>query len=66
MLLSIDRVLQLLTEGKSVDKISELAKCDEKDVLVVIGEARNLLNKYEKPIARKKIILKKKIDNSDT
>lgn len=66
MLLSIDRVLQLLTEGKSVDKISELAKCDEKDVLVVIGEARNLLNKYEKPIARKKIILKKKIDKNDS
>ncbi len=65
MLLSIDRVLQLLAEGKDVDKISELANCDKKDVATVIEEARNLLGKYEKPAAKKKIILKKKVTKRD-
>lgn len=59
MLLSIDRVLQLLAEGKSIDKIAELAHCGADDVSAVIDEARKIINKYEKPAARKKVILKK-------
>jgi len=60
MLLSIDRVLQLLAEGKTIDKISELASCEINDVIGVIEEARLILGKYEKQLSRKKIILKKK------
>ena len=59
MLLSIDRVLQLLAEGKSLQKIAELADCGAGDVAHVIEEARALLQKHEKPLARKKIIIKK-------
>ena len=62
MLLSIDRVLQLLSEGKSVEKISELASCEVEDVLNIIKEARELLARYEKPASKKKIIIKKKKD----
>jgi ribonuclease HI len=64
MLLSIDRVLKLVQDGKSLEKIAELAQCQLSDVVDVIEEARGLLNKYEKPIARKKIILKKTADHS--
>ncbi len=60
MLLTIDRVLQLLSEGKTIDKISQMATCDDADVVSVIEEARELLNKHEKNASRKKIILKKK------
>lgn len=60
MLLSIDRVLQLLAEGKSSAKIAELADCLEEDILALIAEARILLAKYEKTAIKKKIILKKK------
>jgi len=59
MLLSIDRVLQLLIEGKSIDKISEQAHCSEDEVINILSDAKNLLLKYEKPVTRKKIILKK-------
>ncbi len=59
MLLSIDRVLQLLAEGKSVSKIAELSACSEDDVSGVIRRARDILAKYEKPLSRKKIIIKK-------
>ena len=59
MLLSIDRVLQLLTEGKEISKIAELSDSTEDDVIAVIQEARELLLKYDKPISKKKIILKK-------
>ena len=59
MLLSIDRVLQLLSEGKSLNKIAELANCTEMDVCSVIEEARSLLQKQNKSMSRKKIIIKK-------
>jgi hypothetical protein len=36
MLLSIDRVLQLIAEGKNIEKIAELADCDAADVAVLI------------------------------
>lgn len=59
MLLSIDRVLKLLAEGKSLEKIAELAHCETKDVVDVIEESITIINKYEKQFARKKIIIKK-------
>lgn len=60
MILTIDRVLQLLSEGKTIDKISQMASCDDSDVVAVIEDARELLRKHEKNASRKKIILKKK------
>jgi ribonuclease HI len=59
MLLSIDRILQLLAEGKTIDKIAELAGCTSRDVSEIIEEIRILINKYEKPFSKKKIIIKK-------
>lgn len=64
MLLSIDRVLQLLAEGKSLEKISELAQCESTDVIEIIEDARQILKKYEKAYSKKKIIIKKR-DNSE-
>ncbi len=58
MLLSIDRVLQLLQEDKSLDRIAALANCQKSDVVAIIQEARRLIDKYEKPTGRKKIIIK--------
>lgn len=67
MLLSIDRVLQLISEGKSLEKIAELAECDSSDVTALIEEARELLSKYEKTFSKRKIIIKKKkSENSDS
>ena len=60
MLLSIDRVLQLLSEGKSIEKIAELAECDASEVVDVIQAARELLLKNEKASIKRKVILKKK------
>jgi len=66
MLLSIDRVLQLISEGKNIEKIAELAECDSNDVITLIEEARELLSKHEKTFSKRKIILKKKKpDNAD-
>src|SRR3990172_12666906 len=59
MLLSIDRVLQLLAEGKSLDKIAELAHCSVPNVVEVIKEAGEIINRDEKPAARKKIMIKR-------
>lgn len=60
MLLTIDKVLELLVDGKTVEKIAELADVTSEDVLGIIAKARDLLLKYEKPAARRKIIIKKK------
>jgi ribonuclease HI len=65
MLLSIDRVLKLLEEGKSLEKIAELAHCSAPDVVEVIEEAREMINRHEKPMARKKIIIKKTAGTSN-
>ena len=61
MLLSIDRVLQLLAEGKSIEKISELADCESSDVVSLIEEARELIHRHEKASGRRKVIIKKKM-----
>ncbi len=65
MLLNIDRVLQLLAEGKSVQKIAELSDVEESDVCKVIDEARKMLSSYDKAKTKKKFIIKKKgVDTS--
>ena len=61
MLLSIDKVLQLLAEGKDVSKIEELSGAGREEIVHLIEEARNLLAKHEKERSRKKLIIKKKI-----
>lgn len=61
MLLSIDRVLQLVSEGKNIEKIAELAKCETGDVIALINEARELLAKHEKTFSKRKVIIKKKV-----
>ena len=61
MLLSIDRILQLISEGKNIEKIAELAECDISEVVDIIQEARELLLKHEKAFAKRKIILKKRL-----
>ena len=66
MLLSIDRVLKLIEEGKSLEKIAELANCQVEDVIGVIEEARTLINKYDKQVVRKKIILKKSAEQGES
>jgi len=60
MLLSIDRVLQLLSEGKPVEKIAALASCDKEDIFKIIKEARSLIASFDKQAGKKKIILKRK------
>ncbi|MDR3238045.1 MAG: reverse transcriptase-like protein [Spirochaetia bacterium] len=60
MLPSIDRVLQLLSEGKPVEKIAELASCEDGDILDIIKQARSLMASLDKSSARKKIIIKRK------
>ncbi len=62
MLLSIDRLLQLISEGKSIEKISEMADCETNDVINLISEARELLTRHEKVLSKRKIIIKKKAD----
>ena len=60
MLLSIDKVLQLLSEGKPIEKIAALASCNEEDILKIIKEARALIASFDKSAGKKKIILKRK------
>ena len=62
MLLSIDRLLQLISEGKNLEKIAEMANCEVNDVVNMINEARELLNKHEKAFSKRKIIIKKKTE----
>jgi len=60
MLLSIDRVLQLLAEGKSLEKIAELSDVDISEIQSVVEEARKIILEYDKQRAKSKIIVKKK------
>jgi ribonuclease HI len=65
MLLSIERVLRLLAEGKSVEKIAELAGSSKEEVCGLIEEARMLLEQSDKLKTRKKVIFKKKASEED-
>jgi len=60
MLLSIDRVLQLLAEGKSAQKIAELSDVEVEDVYAIIEEARKIIEASDRSKSRKKIIIRKK------
>ncbi|TAL37093.1 MAG: ribonuclease HI family protein [Spirochaetes bacterium] len=60
MLLSIDKVLQLLAEGKTTQKIAEIANVDNDDVVRIIEDARALLDMHDKARVRKKVIFKKR------
>lgn len=59
MILSIERVLKLLSEGKNADKIAELGDVSIDDVYAMIDEARSILMKADKERIRKKVIIKK-------
>ena len=65
MLLSIDKILQLFSEGKDIEKIAELAEISVSDVRGIIEEARSLLSRHEKERSRKKIIIRKKSHASE-
>jgi ribonuclease HI len=65
MLLSIDRVLQLLAEGKSVQKIAELSDVDVSEVCAVIEEARAIIENSDRARSRKKIIIRRKNPTDD-
>jgi hypothetical protein len=65
MLLSIDKVLQLLSEGKDIEKIASLSGVKTSDVVAVIDDARTLLHKHEKEKSKKKIVIRKKSSSSD-
>jgi ribonuclease HI len=65
MLLSMDRVLQLLAEGKSAEKIAELAAVKVEDVYRVIENAREFLKEFDKPRSKRKIIIKKKDEGDE-
>jgi hypothetical protein len=65
MLLSIDRVLQLLSEGKDVEKIASLSEMSVSDVTDIITDARALLLKHEKEKTRKKFVIRKKNSATD-
>jgi ribonuclease HI len=59
MLLSMDRVLQLLAEGKSAEKIAELSAVKVEDVYSIIENVRQLLMEFDKTRTKRKIIIKK-------
>lgn len=65
MLLSIDRVLQLLAEGKNVQKIAEMSGTDVSEVSNIIEEARQIVDSYDKSRSRKKFIIRKKSTADD-
>ena len=60
MLLSIDRILQLLADGKSVQEIAEISEYKVDDICRVIADARVMLSEFNKQRARKKYTIKKK------
>lgn len=65
MLLSIDRVLQLLAEGKSAEKIAEMSDASVESVYSVIEEARNILMTHDKAKVKRKIIFKRKDSSAE-
>ncbi len=67
MLLSVERVLKLLSEGKSAEKIAEMAEIAVEEVYKIIIEARDIVLSTDKERARKKVIIKrqKSIEDKD-
>ncbi len=65
MLLNIDRVLKMLAEGKSAEKIAENAGVAVEEVHALIEEARKIVLQHDGPRAKKKVLLKKAAQGSD-
>lgn len=59
MLLNIERVLKMLAEGKSAEKIAETAGVSIEEVYALIEEARKIVLLHDGPRAKKKVLLKK-------
>lgn len=64
MMLSIDKVLSLLEDGKTVQKIAELADSSIEDVISLIRDARKIVTQREPQKSRKKVKFKKKIEQN--
>ncbi len=58
--MNIDRVLQLLSEGKDINKIAEMSSVDPSTVSSMIITARQIVNEKNSSLARKKYIIKKR------
>ncbi|MFW5808028.1 MAG: hypothetical protein ACOCWH_03135 [Spirochaetota bacterium] len=63
--MSIDKVLQLLAEGKSIEKIAAQAGASYDDVVSLIFEAREIVNRKDQARARKKVKLRKKVQENE-
>lgn len=61
MLLNIERVLKMLAEGKSAEKIAETAGVAPEQVYALIDEARKIILQHDGPRAKKKVLLKKPV-----
>lgn len=59
MLLNIERVLSMLAEGKSAEKIAEMAGVELGDVRAIIEDALKIVLEHDKLRARKKFTLKR-------
>ncbi len=65
MLLNIERVLKMLAEGKSVEKIAERGKVSPEEVYALIEEARRIILLHDGTRAKKKVLLKKFSQGAD-
>ena len=59
MLLSVERVLKMLSEGKSSVKIAETANVSVEDVYAIIEDALKIVMETDRPRARKKVIIRR-------
>lgn len=59
MLLNIERVLKMLAEGKSAEKIAGNAGVAIEEVYALIEEARKIVLRHEGTRAKKKVLIKK-------
>lgn len=65
MLLNIERVLRMLAEGKSVEKIAETAKVEAGEVRAIIEDALKIVLDHDKTRAKKKFTIKKNSSAKD-
>ncbi|MDA3899748.1 MAG: hypothetical protein PF637_04420 [Spirochaetes bacterium] len=65
MMLSIDKVLSLIEDGKNVEKIAELADSSVSDVVSLIREARKIVSVKDPQKSRKKVKFKKKNEQNN-
>lgn len=65
MLLNIDRVLQLLSEGKDIAAIEKLSGASAEIIVSLISEARDIIARYEPEKSRRKITLRRRTATDD-